>query len=56
MYVCICNSVTDRDIKHAAKNGANTLQELSDQLNVATCCGNCAECAKDVLKQALEKR
>lgn len=56
MYVCVCNSVTDRDIKHAANKGAHTLEELSEQLNIATCCKNCAECAVAVLKEALEKR
>lgn len=49
MYVCICNSVTDRDIRKAAKNGANTLDALSQQLKVATCCGRCADCAQDLL-------
>ena len=49
MYVCICNSVTDRDIRKAAKNGVNTLEALSQQLKVATCCGRCADCAQDLL-------
>ncbi len=52
MYVCVCNSVTDRDIVKAANKGAYTLKDLSDQLNVATCCGRCANCAKRVLNEA----
>ena len=46
MFVCICNSVTDREIREAAKNGANTLEALSQKLKVATCCGRCADQAK----------
>jgi len=52
MYVCICNSVTDRDIIKAAENGASSLEDLSDELNVATCCGRCANCAKKLLRQS----
>ncbi len=52
MYVCLCHSVTDRDIHQAVVNGADTLRELSNQLKVATCCGRCASCARDVLQEA----
>ncbi len=51
MYVCICHSVTDRDIIKAAEKGAASLQDLSDALNVATRCGRCASCAKNILKE-----
>lgn len=56
MYVCICNSVTDRDIITAAENGASSLKDLSDELNVATCCGRCASCAKGLLRQSCNTR
>lgn len=52
MYVCICNEVTDRDIKKAVGNGATSLKDLQDELNVATCCGSCAMCAKGLLNQS----
>ncbi len=52
MFVCVCNSVTDKQIIKAAEEGAATLQDLSDELNVATCCGRCANCAKKVLRDA----
>ncbi len=53
MYVCICHGVTDKDIRTAASNGAHSLEALSEQLNVATCCGRCAECAGEVLYEAI---
>ena len=56
MFVCICNSVTDREIREAAKNGANTLEALSQKLKVATCCGRCADCARRILQQAVTDR
>ncbi len=52
MFVCVCNGVTDKQIIEAAEQGASTLQDLSDELNVATCCGRCASCAKKVLRDA----
>lgn len=52
MYVCICNAVTDRDIQKAADAGASTLKHLREELNVATCCGRCASCARNVLRAA----
>ncbi len=53
MYVCVCNAVTDRDIREAAEQGADTLEALSERLKVATCCGRCADCARRVLHQAM---
>lgn len=50
MFVCVCNGVTDKQIIKAAEAGASSLQDLSDELNVATCCGRCANCAKKVLR------
>jgi bacterioferritin-associated ferredoxin len=50
MYVCVCNQVTDSDILEAVEQGATTLEALSSQLKVATCCGRCAECAHELLE------
>jgi bacterioferritin-associated ferredoxin len=52
MYVCVCNGVTDKQIIKAVEEGASTLQDLSEELNVATCCGRCASCAKKVMREA----
>lgn len=52
MYVCICHSVTDRQICQAAANGATTLDDLRHGLKVATNCGRCADCALAVLDEA----
>ena len=49
MYVCICNAVTDKQIRKARDKGATTIEDLSRELKVATCCGRCADCAKNIL-------
>ncbi len=51
MYVCICNEVTDKAIKHAATSGACSMKDLRHSLNVGTACGRCTSCAKELLKE-----
>lgn len=53
MIVCLCNSVSDRDIRQAACEGASTLQHLSDRFNLGMCCGACKQCAADCLNSAV---
>ena len=53
MYVCICNAITDREIRAAAGLGARTLEDLQSTLGVATCCRRCADCARGVLADAI---
>lgn len=53
MYVCICHGVTDKQIRAAAENGIDSLEGLSRQLNVATCCGRCADCAEQLLQESV---
>ncbi|ASK26605.1 (2Fe-2S)-binding protein [Neisseria chenwenguii] len=49
MFVCICNAVTDREIKETVAAGAMTIGDLQAQLGVATCCGCCSELAASFL-------
>ena len=54
MYVCICNAVTDREIRAATALGARTIDDLRVSLGVASCCRKCEGCAQGVLEKALE--
>lgn len=49
MYVCLCNAITDRQIKEIVAAGASSLTDLQAQLGVATCCGCCADLASSYL-------
>lgn len=55
MYICICNAVTDRDIYTAIENGASSLEHLQQELKVATCCGRCADCARNLVEDCCRK-
>ncbi len=39
MYVCLCKSVTERDIQEAVARGAHSLKDLRRELGVASECG-----------------
>ncbi len=52
MYVCICQAVTDKDIRHAAARGVNSVDQLRDELGVASCCGCCGPLAEQLLAEA----
>jgi bacterioferritin-associated ferredoxin len=54
MYVCVCNAVTDREIRGAVKLGVRTMDDLSACLGVATCCRRCTDCAQRVLCEAID--
>ncbi len=45
MIICICHSVSDRDITRAVREGCASFDELQDQTRVATACGACHDCA-----------
>jgi bacterioferritin-associated ferredoxin len=52
MYVCICNAITEREVRECARRGARSLEELTFHLGVAAGCGRCVECACQLLKEA----
>lgn len=51
MYVCICNAITDNQIREAAKAGARDLWDLQARLGVASNCGSCKETAAEILRE-----
>ena len=45
MYICVCNAVTERQVRACVDAGATSLCDLQFELGVASCCGCCAETA-----------
>ena len=50
MYVCICNAITDSQIREAAESGVKDLPGLERALGVAAGCVSCKETAADILR------
>jgi bacterioferritin-associated ferredoxin len=49
MIVCVCNNISDREIRQAVDLGINSMAELYKELGVGTCCGKCVSYAREVL-------
>jgi bacterioferritin-associated ferredoxin len=52
VYVCVCNGVTDHDIRQAAEAGCKTLPELTMRTGAGATCGSCLDMASELLDQA----
>lgn len=52
MYVCLCQGVTDREIREAAENGITSMRQLGKELGVGRQCGRCACTAREILREA----
>jgi bacterioferritin-associated ferredoxin len=50
MIVCVCRRVSDREIARHARAGMS-FDEIQFELGVATQCGRCESCARDVVDQ-----
>lgn len=51
MIVCMCNGVTDRDILCAISRGIDTVEMLTDELNIANVCGVCQYEIEDLIQR-----
>jgi bacterioferritin-associated ferredoxin len=51
MYVCICNAITDTQIREAAERGVRDLWQLQKKLGVASNCGKCKQEAVQILNE-----
>jgi bacterioferritin-associated ferredoxin len=51
MYVCVCNAITEREVRACAEAGMRTVEDLSFALGLGTCCGRCRDCAAGVLAE-----
>ncbi len=49
MIVCVCNNISDREIRMAIELGSDSMEALQRDLGVATCCGQCLSYATELL-------
>lgn len=54
MIVCVCNNISDREIRQAAELGITSMAGLYRELGVGTCCGKCVSYAREVLHQHMD--
>ena len=56
MYVCICNAITEKQIRKAAQSGVEDLWDLQRTLGVASGCGSCKDMASAILSENRQRR
>ena len=52
MIVCVCHGVSDRAIVAEVQRGCTSFEALQSTTRVATCCGCCEDCARQVMAAA----
>ena len=55
MYICLCNAVTDHDIRREAAAGVQSFAELQARTGCSDCCGYCESEARATLDQAVSQ-
>jgi len=56
MFVCICKAVSDKAIKQAIAEGADSIRDLKACLGVGSQCGKCVSQASQILHNELVKQ
>jgi bacterioferritin-associated ferredoxin len=51
VYVCICNGVTDRQIREAVSNGCSSVSELTMRTGCGATCGTCLDLAGSMMSE-----
>jgi len=56
MYICICKSVTDSQIRRCVREtGVRNLRGLRRELGACDQCGKCAREARQIITQSIEE-
>jgi bacterioferritin-associated ferredoxin len=53
MIICLCHRVSDRDIQRAVASGVQCFDVLQDETRLASSCGCCHDCAREVFEAAV---
>lgn len=56
MFVCVCNGVTERDIRLAAAGGCGSMTELTMRTGCGATCGSCVPMACEFLDELERER
>jgi bacterioferritin-associated ferredoxin len=51
MYVCVCNAVTDRQIRSQSESTRGTVAEIYRALGIKVKCGKCVRTAKCIIAE-----
>ena len=53
MYVCICRAITDKQLRNAVKEGAETTESLCNKLGCIKQCGKCEQQVREIRDEVI---
>jgi len=53
VYLCICKSVSDQQVREAVELGARTIGDLTIRLGIGVECGKCTDSVREFLDACL---
>jgi bacterioferritin-associated ferredoxin len=56
MIVCVCNALTETEVREAARKGAHTPEAAYESLGCEPQCGCCLDYAKEIIEEERGKR
>jgi bacterioferritin-associated ferredoxin len=56
MIVCVCNALTEKEVREAAQEGARTPEAAYEAYGCEPQCGCCLDYAQDIIDDELPKR
>ena len=56
MIVCVCNRITEKEVRDAAREGASTPEQAYARAGCEVQCGCCLDYAQEVIDDARGKR
>ena len=56
MIVCVCNRITEKEVREAACKGACTPEAAYESLGCEPQCGCCLDYAQEIIDEELPKR
>tara|TARA_R110000772_G_scaffold222582_1_gene333052 strand:+ start:1479 stop:1670 length:192 start_codon:yes stop_codon:yes gene_type:complete len=51
MYICLCNGLTDRDVKTAVASGAQRIANVYELLGAAPQCAKCSVNIREIIRE-----
>ena len=56
MIVCVCNRITENEVREAARKGCRTPDDAYESLGCEPQCGCCLDYAQEIIDEELGKR
>lgn len=50
MYVCICNGLKEKDVRHSVRKGATKARDVFQDHGCKPDCAKCVNCMRNIIK------